>query len=67
LTVKYFNMEGFNLTEQNNVITAHANGQPTEKKMKENKSLMPYWNMKQEWGREMHTVQWNSKERSGLA
>lgn len=45
----------------------HANGQQTEKKMKENKFLVSYWNMKQEWGREMHTGQWNSNERSALA
>jgi len=35
--------------------------------MKENKSLVSSMNMKQEWGREIHTDKCNLNERTGLA
>jgi hypothetical protein len=44
----------------------HANGQSNGEKMKENKSLVSYWNMDKN-GERMHTDQWNSIERIGLA
>jgi hypothetical protein len=34
--------------------------------MEENKSLISYENMEQEWGREIHTDRCNSAERTGL-
>jgi hypothetical protein len=35
--------------------------------MTEKKCLVPYWNMKQEWRREMYIDQRNLNERNGLA
>jgi hypothetical protein len=37
------------------------------RKIKENKSLDPYTNMKQEWWREIYTYTHNLNEKTGLA
>lgn len=38
--------------------------QSNTEKMKEEEFMVSYWNMKQEWGREMSTDQCNLNERS---
>jgi hypothetical protein len=60
-------MVEFILTEQYNVILVHANGQSNGEKNERKYISSIILEHEQEWGREMHTDQWNSNERSGLA
>jgi len=41
--------------------------QSNTEKVKEEEFIVSYWNMKQEWGREMYTDQCNLNERSRVS
>ena len=49
------------------IKTTRNDIQRQSEKMEEKKSLVSYWNMKQEWGRKIYIDQYNLNEKIGLA